>query len=138
MAGTFSDVYKTASVVYGDGVLRTDGTRSNNWGNGDGVIMVGHRSKANGNYGWQGEVQAIRLYDCELTAAEIAQNHAIDVARFGDQMPSSADYVQDGLVAQWDGLDNVDTGTHDPTATVWKNLATSGSVYDLTLTNNAT
>ena len=137
MAGTFSDVYKTASVVYGDGVLRTDGTRSNNWGNGDAVIMVGDRAKSGSGYGWRGEVQAIRLYDCELTAEEIAQNHAIDVARFGEQKASSADYVQDGLVAQWDGLDNVSTGTHDPTATVWKNLASTGSTYDLTLTNNA-
>ena len=138
MAGTFSDVYTTASAVYGDGVLRTDGTRSNNWGNGDAVIMVGDRAKSGSGYGWRGEVQAIRLYDCVLTAEEIAQNHAIDVARFGEQKASSADYVQDGLVAQWDGLDNAGTGTHDPNATVWKNLATSGSVYDLTLTNNAT
>jgi hypothetical protein len=138
MAGTFSDVYDTANAVYGDGVLRTDGTRSNNWGNGDGVVMVGDRAKSGSGYGWRGEVQAIRLYDCVLTAEEIAQNHAIDVARFGDQMPSSEAYVQDGLVAQWDGLDNVGMGTHDPTATVWKNLATSGSDYDLTLTNNAT
>ena len=138
MAGTFSDVYNTASAVYGDGVLRTDGTRINNWGNGDGVVMLGDRAKSGSGYGWRGEVQAIRLYDCELTAAEIAQNHAIDVARFGDQMPSSEAYVQDGLVAQWDGLDNADKGTHDPTATVWKNLADTGSDYDLTLTNNAT
>ena len=138
MAGTFSDVYTTANAVYGDGVLRTDGTRSNNWGNGDGVVMLGDRAKSGSGYGWRGEVQAIRLYDCELTAEEIAQNHAIDVVRFGDQMPSSADYVRDGLVAQWDGLDNVDTGTHDSTATVWKNLASTGSTYDPTLTNRAT
>ena len=138
MAGTFSDTSTTANAVYGDGVLRTDGTRSNNWGNGDGVVMVGDRAKSGSGYGWRGEVQAIRLYDCELTAEEIAQNHAIDVARFGDQMPSREAYVQDGLVAQWDGLDNVGTGTHDPTATVWKNLASTGSAYDLTLTNNAT
>ena len=138
MAGTFSDVYSTASVVYGDGVLRTDGTRSNNWGNGDGVVMVGDRAKSGSGYGWRGEVQAIRLYACELTAEEIAQNHAIDVARFGVQQPSSADYVQDGLVAQWDGLDNVGTGVHNPNATVWKNLAGTGSIYDLTLTNSAT
>lgn len=29
-------------------------------------------------------------------------------------------YVKDGLVAQWDGTDNVATGTHDPAATVWR------------------
>ena len=36
---------------------------------------------------------------------------------------TSASYVQDGLIAQWDGIDNVGTGTHDPNATVWKDLA---------------
>ncbi|MBR0505940.1 MAG: hypothetical protein IJJ84_11095, partial [Kiritimatiellae bacterium] len=36
---------------------------------------------------------------------------------------TSASYVQDGLVAQWDGIDNVGTGVHDPNATVWKDLA---------------
>ena len=137
MAGTFSDVYDTARVVYGDGVLRTDGTRSNNWGNGDGVIMVGDRAKSGSGYGWRGEVQAIRLYDCELTAEEIAQNHAIDVARFGEQKASSADYVQDGLVVQWDGIDNAGTGVHNPNAAVWKNLASANGAYDLTLTNSA-
>ena len=46
MAGTFSDTSTTANAVYGDGVLRTDGTRSNNWNNGDGVVMVGDRAKS--------------------------------------------------------------------------------------------
>ena len=43
---------------------------------------------------------------------------------------TSASYVQDGLIAQWDGIDNVGTGVHDPNATVWKDLAGS---YDLSL-----
>ena len=51
---------------------------------------------------------------------------------------TSASYVQrEHLIAQWDAIDNVDTGTHDPTAKVWKNLASTGSIYDLTLTNSA-
>ena len=35
---------------------------------------------------------------------------------------TSASYVQNGLIAQWDGIDNQGTGTHDPTATTWKDL----------------
>ena len=35
---------------------------------------------------------------------------------------TSASYVQSGLIAQWDGINNAGTGTHDPTATVWKDL----------------
>ena len=46
---------------------------------------------------------------------------------------TSASYVQDGLVAQWDGIDNAGTGTHNPNATVWKDLAGN---LDLTLTAN--
>ena len=35
---------------------------------------------------------------------------------------TSASYVQDGLVSQWDAIDNEGTGTHNPSATVWKDL----------------
>ena len=44
---------------------------------------------------------------------------------------TSASYVQDGLIAQWDGIDNAGTGTHNPSATVWKDLKGS---CDMTLT----
>ena len=37
-------------------------------------------------------------------------------------IPASA-YVQTGLVAHWDGIDNVGTGKHDSEAMVWKDLA---------------
>ena len=46
---------------------------------------------------------------------------------------TSASYVQDGLITQWDGIDNVGTGTHNPNATVWKDL--KGNL-DLTLNAN--
>ena len=46
---------------------------------------------------------------------------------------TSASYVQDGLVAQWDGIDNAGTGTHNSGATVWKDLIGS---CDMTLTSN--
>ena len=35
---------------------------------------------------------------------------------------TSASYVQDGLIAQWDAIDNAGTGVHDPTTNVWKDL----------------
>ena len=136
MAGVFTNTSVTASAVYGDGVRRTTTVQNDFWpGN---VMMIGARQGGTGaeEYAWYGEVSTIRIYDCELTAEEIAQNHAIDVVRFGEQLPSSADYVQDGLLVQWDGIDNAGTGVHDPTATTWKNLAGGG--YDLTLTNSAT
>ena len=38
-------------------------------------------------------------------------------------MPASHAYVQRGLVACYDGIDNAGTGSHDASATTWKNLA---------------
>ena len=35
---------------------------------------------------------------------------------------SARSYVQDGLVAMWDGIENAGWGVHDPNATVWKDL----------------
>lgn len=38
--------------------------------------------------------------------------------------PTAAGYIRDGLIAQWDGEENVGLGLpHDPDATVWKDLA---------------
>ena len=37
-------------------------------------------------------------------------------------MPTTLSYVQDGLVGQWDGIENVGRGTHSGTPTVWVNL----------------
>ena len=48
---------------------------------------------------------------------------------------TSASYVQDGLIAQWDAIDNEGTGTHNPNATVWKDLKGN---RDLTLQGNGT
>lgn len=35
---------------------------------------------------------------------------------------TAKDYIQDGLVAMWDGIENAGWGTHDANATVWKDL----------------
>ena len=43
---------------------------------------------------------------------------------------TSRSYVQGGLIAQWDGIDNAGTGVHDSGAAVWKDLKGN---YDLTL-----
>lgn len=45
---------------------------------------------------------------------------------------TAKDYVQDGLVAMWDGIENAGWETHDAAATVWKDLVGS---RDLTLTS---
>ena len=116
--------------VYCDGAVRNDGNNANNWGVGDAKVAVGGRL-LNESYPWIGEIYAIRLYDTVLTAEEIAANAAIDRARF--QPTESSLYVQDGLIAQWDGEDNAGRGVHDAAATVWKDLVGD---LDLSLTEN--
>ena len=36
--------------------------------------------------------------------------------------PTARDYVQNGLIAMWDGIENAGWGTHDLSATTWKDL----------------
>ena len=120
------------AAVYADGVARDDGSADTSWGLGDGHIMIGDRAEA-GSYPWFGEVYTIRVYSRALSAEEIAANHAIDEARFYAPAQDEG-YVTDGLVARWDGIDNAGTGTHDPNATVWKDLA--GNI-DLTLAGDS-
>ena len=42
--------------------------------------------------------------------------------RRGKSEPTARDYVQTGLVAMWDGIENAGWGAHDPNATTWKDL----------------
>ena len=53
--------------------------------------------------------------------------------RSGKGMPTARDYVQDGLVAVYDGIENAGWGVHDPNATVWKDL--TGNGWDFPATN---
>lgn len=47
--------------------------------------------------------------------------------------PTARDYVQDGLVTMWDGIENAGWGVHDESATVWKDLV---GVNDLVMGTN--
>ena len=43
-------------------------------------------------------------------------------AKSGGGVPTAKDYVQNGLVAMWDGIENARWGVHDASATEWKSL----------------
>ena len=45
---------------------------------------------------------------------------------------STSSYVQDGLIACWDGIENAGTGQHDASATVWKDIIAG---YEVSLNN---
>ena len=40
----------------------------------------------------------------------------------GSSQPTARSYVQDGLIAMWDGIENAGWGVHDPAAMTWKDL----------------
>ena len=46
----------------------------------------------------------------------------------GKRKQTAKDYVQSGLIAMWDGIENAGWGVHDANATVWKDL--TGNGYD--------
>jgi len=129
-AATYTD--NAVANVFCNGVSSAGDTGKNTWGLGGGKVALGGRMATESSAIWTGEIYAIRLYDTVLTEAELAANRAVDAARF--VVPDRLRYVQDGLVAHWDGIDNAGTGVHDPEATVWKDL--KGGL-DLALTNDA-
>ena len=45
----------------------------------------------------------------------------VALSSFGDTYTSEG-YLQDGLVAQWDGINNAGVGLHVPDSGVWKDL----------------
>lgn len=59
-----------------------------------------------------------------MTAAPIKSNLASrEISTITSaSMPTAADYVQDGLIAMWDGIENAGWGIHDQNATFWKDL----------------
>ena len=65
-----------------------------------------------------------------VTAAALAAASPNLASAGNGEAYTSASYVQDGLIAQWDGIDNAGTGTHDSNALVWKDLKGS---CDMTL-----
>ena len=48
---------------------------------------------------------------------------------------TAKNYVQDGLIHMYDGLENTGYGTHDSTTATWRDLAGSGGGMDLSCTN---
>lgn len=52
---------------------------------------------------------------------------------------TAKDYIQDGLIAMWDGIENAGWGVHDANATVWKDLVgnQSARMSNMLVTDNS-
>ena len=74
-------------------------------------------------------------YEIVVTTAEGTQEYYTEHSKYYIAT-NKYGYVLDGLQAYYDGIDNTGTGTHDRTATIWKDL--SGNGNDATLNNFGT
>ena len=64
---------------------------------------------------------------CALLAEPIKSNLAASNIAFADSKEQLENpYIQDGLIAMWDGEWNVGLGTHDDKSPEWKNLVEGG------------
>ena len=76
------------------------------------------------------KIHALRIYNRVLSPAEIMINAKTDDSRFGLHVvfpspKSSRDYVQSGLIAQWDGVENAGRGARRDNVKTWKDLVGS-------------
>lgn len=77
-----------------------------------------------GDVGYMYDRVSGQLFGNQGTGGFILGNDIID--------SPAREYVQDGLVAMWDGIENAGWGTHDANATVWKDLV---GTRDVPMTN---
>ena len=54
-----------------------------------------------------------------------------------NEVPTAKDYVQDSLIAMWDGIENVGWGLHDDDAASWVDLTGGGADWGLKGANNS-
>ena len=73
---------------------------------------------------------AMRLHRYPSPSGGIALGKMGVGATMLKQGKTARDYVQSGLVAMWDGIENAGWGVHDANATTWKDLV-SGTLNDV-------
>ena len=80
----YNDAGNAVESVYAEGALEKSGTKlTQKWGIYQAnILQLGARSTYAGDYRWDGEVYAVRMYDRALTPEQIAYNHFLDIMRF--------------------------------------------------------
>lgn len=68
------------SAVYANGVAATQGNTSHSLSGQKTKVVIG---QTDSGYKFGGKIYSIRVYNKQLTAAEVASNYAVDVNRFG-------------------------------------------------------
>ena len=79
VCGVF-DANGAVSAVYANGVAVTQGNTTHSLSGQKTNVIIG---QTDSGYRFGGKIYAIRVYDKQLSAAEVASNYAVDVNRFG-------------------------------------------------------
>ena len=115
-----SDEPRQLFVVYG---TSDAGVLTNNWGRLAALSTVPPGETSLTGVPLSGEIGSqypVLRFFLETTADERQDSGVVD-------------YVQDGLVLCYDGIENSGVGQHDDNPTVWVNLGSAGTDYNLTL-----
>lgn len=94
---------------------------------------VSLKAVANAGYafaGWEGDIESIDDASAAETTA-VVFGEVIAKFKIDGSAIRAGQYVQDGLIGQWDGIENAGRGVHDPSASVWTDL--SGKMASITL-----
>lgn len=75
-------------------------------------------------------IKILSIFGCMLSVlsfgnpvrSNVGGSHILHGAKEDEQKFTVSDYVQDGLVAVWDGIENAGWGVHDKQATEWREL----------------
>ena len=73
----------TINKAYSNGEVRSTSSNTHSFRNSSTEIILGSGQKGGQSYRFTGKVYAVRIYNKILSDAEVAQNYAVDVARFG-------------------------------------------------------
>ena len=81
-----------------------------------------------GNKG-QGQYSSVRIYEATISkdGFVLENSPVMGLHFFKSQIKTAKDYVQNGLIAMWDGIENVGYGQHDDNATSWADLTGGGA-----------
>lgn len=111
----WAQVFKVSVSATAGGAVSTTGMLVKE---GDVIKITAAANEGNRFVKWTGDVPSNQRSQnpLELTVDSVKNVTAVFASA------NILDYVTDGLVALWDGIDNSATGTHDPVAKTWVDL----------------
>ena len=93
------------------------------------TVSVDYTPDGNSCIAWRGLPQGAVVSD-DKRRVTFALTAGTDLAVEAHLVPAKTAYVTRGLIAQWDGIDNVGTGEYDAGATAWVDLCGNSTPFE--------